>query len=346
MNRRQPSDLQALPLSLSKSAKEPINIGASSMRALVIGTSKFTLRCIDGLLDSGWSLCAIISLIEELRPNNSTDISTYAKKRRIPYHEIDDINSPESHALISSYYPDYLFSSWPKIIGRSILDIPRICCVGTHPTELPFNRGRHPLHWLIAMGISETKLSFFRMDEGVDTGNILLQIPIEISNKDAIIDVVAKMEEAAYSGVKLLCDRFSEDPFYAGIPQDHTKANYWRKRTPHDVTLDLRMSASTVLRTVRSFMAPYPCANLIVSRYVLKIVSASLVEMATTSDLQRLEPGKVIHIRDNEIRVKVDDAIIDLKAKDLVPQAIQKIEYIHPPSVYLIKGVSILGSQL
>ena len=71
--------------------------------------------------------------------------------------------------------------------------MPNNFSIGTHPTALPFNRGRHPLHWVIDLGISETKLSFFKMDEGVDTGNIILQCPFQIDEGDEIEDVNSKM---------------------------------------------------------------------------------------------------------------------------------------------------------
>ena len=71
------------------------------------------------------------------------------------------INSSKSIKILSYHRADFIFVSWPKIVKADILDTPKYFCIGTHPTNLPYNRGRHPLHWIIALGISETKLSFF-----------------------------------------------------------------------------------------------------------------------------------------------------------------------------------------
>ena len=72
---------------------------------------------------------------------------------------------------------DFFVSSWPNLISNKVLKIPKFGVIGTHPTPIPMNRGRHPLHWMIALGISNSKISFFKMDETIDGGNILIQEP-------------------------------------------------------------------------------------------------------------------------------------------------------------------------
>jgi methionyl-tRNA formyltransferase len=265
------------------------------MRFAMMGNSEFTLYSTQALLDSGSNVCAIISMPEESRPNNSADIVLFSKKHGIPHHAIEDINSPESIEVISTYFPDYIFCEWPRMIGEKVLEIPKGYCIGSHPTDLPYNRGRHPLHWCICLGISKTSLSFFRMDKGVDSGEILLQITFSITIENTIDDVNKKMNTAAYEGIKRLYDKLLIDVTYTGTKQNHSAANYWRKRTPHDVTLDPRMSVDLIIRTVRSFTLPYPCANLIFKNKIIKIVSAKRAPVDMSFEqLQRIEPGKRI----------------------------------------------------
>jgi len=317
------------------------------MRFVVLGTSEITVCCAHALLDSGGEVCAVISMPPHIRTDNSVDVASFAEGNKIPYHEVEDINSPRSVDLLRRCSPDYIFSSWPKILRKETLEIPRIYCIGTHPTELPFNRGRHPLHWLIIQGISETELSFFRMDAKVDSGNVLIQVPFEIAHDDSIVDVVAKMNSAAYEGTRNLYKKLFDDPIFSGTEQDHTIANYWRKRTPHDVTLDLRMSADMIIRTVRSFTLPYPCANLLFDKYVIKIVEAALAPIELSfKELQRMEAGKIIEINDKRIRIKADDRIVDLICKDRLPDKLLQAQYIHMPTKYLAEYPNILAKQL
>jgi len=317
------------------------------MKFILLGTSEFSLRCAEAVLDSGEEICALISMPAYALPLNSADVSRFARAHGIPFHEIEDVNVPKSVTLIRGYAAEYLLASWPKLLGKEVLESPRFYCIGTHPTELPFNRGRHPLHWLIALGIQWTKLSFFRMDEGVDTGRVLLRVPFEIRGDDAIGDVVTKMNQAAYEGTKTLCAHLREDPSYAGEEQNHSEANTWRKRTSHDVTLDLRMSASMIVRTVRSFALPYPCANLLFESDLIKISDAALVETDMTAKcLQRLEPGKIICIHGKTITVKADDGLVALAAKDALPKSILSAKYIHPPSRYLLRWPEAFAAYL
>ena len=131
------------------------------MRFVVLGTSQFSITTSDAILGSGGDVVAIVSMPKDSLPNNSTDILSYAKSKDIKYIETDDINSSKSIKILSNYRSDFIFVSWPKIVKANVLDIPKYFCIGTHPTNLPYNRGRHPLHWIITLGISESKLSFF-----------------------------------------------------------------------------------------------------------------------------------------------------------------------------------------
>ena len=292
------------------------------------------------LIDGGAEVCALISMPPHLVPAGSANVGAFAAEKMIPYHEVEDINAKESVSLIQAYMPDYVFCTWPKMMAKETLQIPRFCTIGTHPTKLPFNRGRHPMHWIIAMGISENKLSFYRLDEGVDTGNILLQVPLKISPDDAIGDALSALQTAGYQGTRELVSRLLEDPSFIGVEQNHEDANYWRKRTPHDITLDLRMSSSAILRTIRSFAPPYPCANLIFESNIIKIWGGKVAQetdQMLPEQLQRIEPGTVLSAKQNKLRVKVDDAIVDLECVGMLPPRLSRAKYIHPPAKYLVE---------
>lgn len=317
------------------------------MNFVVLGTSEFTVCCARGVLDSKGEISALISMPACSRPLNSNDLSGFAEEHGLRYHEIEDINSPTAIDLLKSYSATYILSSWPKMLKKNVLNIPQRYIIGTHPTELPLNRGRHPLHWIIIQGITKTKLSFFHMDKGVDTGKILLQVPVTISPYDSINDLMGKINNAAYYGTKQLYRLLMKNPDYDGNDQDHELANYWRKRTPHDVTLDFRMSSESILRTVRSFTLPYPCANFVFEKYVIKVSKAELSPaIMPLSELQRIEPGKIISIDRCTIRIKTADGIVELECLGQLPAPLLKAKYVHPPSRYIIRWPRELAAQM
>jgi len=307
------------------------------MKLIILGTTKFAAKCAEAILDSDDTLSAIISMPTELAPDNSTDLLGYALRRKVPYHEIADINSEESHRIIASYSPDYIVSAWPKILKSEILKIPNYYCIGTHPTSLPFNRGRHPLHWLIVLGIRKSHLSFFKMDRNIDNGNILLQLPYTVGLNASIEDLMETVNKAASKGLASLLSYLRDNPEYLGIPQNTAQANYWRRRTAHDVTIDPRMSTAAIIRLVHSYSSPYPCANLLIEDTCIKITEAHVHDatLKTSSDIQLMEPGKILLITDELIRLKVDDGVVNLIPLSSVPPTAQSIEYICPPSEYI-----------
>lgn len=308
------------------------------MKIVVVATTELGACCSRGFLEEGASIDAYINLIPELRPLNAFNAEDFVSKHSIPYHTIHNINDRKSIDLIQSYNPDYLFVSWPKLLNSEVLNIPKNCVIGTHPTELPYNRGRHPLHWLIVQGYDKSFLSFFRMDEGVDSGNLLLQVPFSISVEDTINDLNSKMNEKGYEGSKLLAKKLTEDPGYKGIEQDQTKKNLWRARTPHDSIIDFRVSADFLIRTVRSFTFPYPCASLLFKNHLIKVEKAEIaLTQYTTDELKRMEPGKILVCSGKAISVKAYDHVVVLTAVEPLPEVLCKAQYIHPPTKYLLE---------
>lgn len=308
------------------------------MKFVILTTSEFGLSVADAILDNGHSVVAMISMPKKFLPNNSVNVEQFAIQNNISYHEYQDINSKHSVSTIQNYDPDYIFSSWPKIIAKEVLDLSKFFSIGSHPTELPFNRGRHPLHWIINLGIQETHLSFFKIDEGIDTGDIILQHPVKVGKKDTIIELNHKINKAAYEASKILCKKLILEFNLSGKSQNHNIANYWRMRTPHDVTIDPRMPADLIINIVNSFTKPYPCANLIFKKYIIKIEKATIVKTAQSLiEVKRIEPGRLISIDANKITLKAADKIIVLSCLGSLPKEIKEADYIHPPSKYVME---------
>lgn len=316
------------------------------MKIIVIGTTDFTIMGARAILDSGCDVCALFSMPEQMLPLNSADIRSFALDKKIDYFEVADINDSTSIDTMKKYDADYLFCSWPKMLNKEAFSVPRYCTIGTHPTDLPYNRGRHPLHWLIDLGIEETQISFFIIDEGVDTGRVLHKVFMRIGPNETVGDLDRRMNTLAYEGMRHLCEILKKNPSYGGVAQD-TPGNTWRKKTPHDVTIDLRMTSDKILRIVRSFSEPHLCANLIFEGNIIKIRAASIPAFTKSrAELQRMEPGKILSVEGSKIVVKAEDAIVELVAVGKLPSCLRKAKYIHPPAKYMIEFHQELACKL
>ncbi len=314
------------------------------MTGIVLGTSEFTVQMTKALLEKGVEVLALISMPAEKQPVGSLNLADFACDNQMTYLEVEDINGEESLNFMKGLEPDVIFSSWPKILGKDVLDIAKRCCVGSHPTELPLNRGRHPLHWMIALGMEKSKFTFFEMDQGVDTGDILLQVPFTIDQDETIDQLILKVNRLAYEVTKELVDILMKGDLITKIKQDHAQANYWRKRNSRDVVLDVRMSRKMIINTVRSFTSPFSYAKLIVEDSLICIIDARAMEQPV--DCLHLEHGKIINVETFKIQIKVEDGIVELTSLEPLPDLLREQHYVYSPIEYLLRYPKKLSKEL
>ncbi|AGZ82398.1 formyltransferase family protein [Campylobacter fetus] len=294
-------------------------------RCVVLGTSKFTASLIYGIIDSLNEVSCVISMPDSSKPDNSYDLKKICVQFGIKYYEFEDINSVEAITLIKKIDPNFIISSWPKIIKNEILSLAYV--IGTHPTNLPKDRGRHPLHWNIIRGIKKSKLSFFKMDKNVDSGNLLLQLKYTISEYDDINSLNHKIEKLAKTGINKL---LSHDKIKEIAQSGNT--NYLRARNIHDCLIDPRMDYKTINRIVRSFTSPYPCAKLIVENQILNIKKCCLIKQR-----DKLGYGKILKESTNFIIFQCSDSVIKLSLANGSKYSYIGGGWIQTPSFYIQK---------
>jgi len=311
------------------------------MNIIVLGTDMFMVSCVNGLIKSGHKVILLVSEPENMSPVNSINIKNIANDLNIPYYETSDINSSDTREYFKSINPDIIFSTWPKLIKKNILDIPKHGIIGTHPTSLPLNRGRHPLHWLIVLGIKKTDLSFFIMNEGVDSGPILYQEEFNVASniKDNINGLNSVAFDASVKVGKLL---FDKKLINNSIKQDHSCSNTWRKRTLFDVTIDFRMRAVDIITLVNSFKAPYSGAIIVSHDGIYHVDEAIYTRKKELPDyIENIEHGRILHVENNMLRIKAADNCLDIFTKKPLNKSMKSQKYIHPPIKYFVENPSL-----
>ncbi len=274
-----------------------------NLRILFIGTVKFSEEALEKLIEMKANIVGIITKKESPFNSDFADLSFLAKKYKIPYLHVKNINSKESIRFIKEKNPDVIYCfGWSQLIKKDILNIPKLGVIGFHPTKLPENRGRHPITWALFLGLTETASTFFFMDEGADSGDILSQEIVPINYEDDAGTLYEKITKTALKQIEEFTYQL-EKGTYKRIPQNNSKANYWRKRERFDGIIDFRMSSRAIYNLVRALSRPYVGAEVKYKENFYKVWKTKEENL----NLPNAEPGKVLKVEKDKILVKCYD---------------------------------------
>lgn len=278
------------------------------MRIAYIGSVIFSAKALEKLISIKADVVGVVTKNESAFNSDFFNLSSIAQSNDIPFHYTSNINSPETVTWIKELNPDVVFCfGWSNLIKKEVLDISRLGVIGYHPTLLPYNKGRHPLIWAKVLGLKKSGSTFFFMDEGADTGDILSQNEFVINFDEDANVLYNRLVDIALVQIEDFCVQL-ESGNYIRIKQDTTKGNTWRKRGKKDGIIDFRMSSSVICNLTRALTTPYVGAHIEYKGTDIKIWEVELSNYDTAND--NIEPGKVLSIFENKIEVKTGDSAI------------------------------------
>ena len=166
------------------------------------------------------------------------------------------INSLEVYASVKEVHPDLcVISHFERLIKKPLLDIPPMGFINLHPSLLPYYRGMSPQHWPIINGDKEAGITVHYVDEGVDTGNIILQRKFPLSGNEYVNDLQKRwLEEYKTIMVEAICKIVNGEPSFS---QSELKGSYYDKLTEEDCQIDLEGSKNQAYNLVRGVSMPY-----------------------------------------------------------------------------------------
>lgn len=279
------------------------------MRVVFIGTVDFSLSVLTKLVEMECQIVGVCTKRKSSFNADYADLSEVSKKNKIPIHYTSDINSIHSIEWIQSLKPDIIFCfGWSSILQKELLSVPPMGVVGYHPAKLPENRGRHPIIWALVLGLRESASTYFFMDEGADSGDILSQVEFDISDDDNASMLYEKVKKCALKQLEEFMPLL-ETKAHIRLEQDESIATNWRKRGKRDGIIDFRMSSKAIYNLVRGLTKPYVGAHLL---YKDKEVIIWKAEIVYNEKRTNIEPGKVLEEEGGALTVKTDDGAIKL----------------------------------
>jgi methionyl-tRNA formyltransferase len=280
------------------------------MKVFFIGSVVFSREMLETML--GFSKVDIVGIATKSSSSfnsDHSDLSDLAVKYNIPYKYVRDINAPQIIDWIESLRSDVIFClGWSSLIKENILNIPKKGVIGYHPAELPHNKGRHPQIWAMVLGLEKTASTFFLMDQGADTGEIISQSEIKIEFEDNAKSVYDKLIKTAKVQLLELLIKLNNDSLIK-ISQDKNAGNHWRKRSKEDGRIDWRMRTIDIYNLVRALSFPFPGAHFDYQGNEVKVWECRPYEQDVPKNY---EPGKILGNENGEIIVKTGDGAIVL----------------------------------
>ncbi|MGB5920475.1 formyltransferase family protein [Arcobacter sp.] len=278
------------------------------MRIVFIGTVEFSKKSLEKLIAMKADIVGVCTREKSNFNSDFTDLTPLCQINNIPFKFVDDINSIENIDWIKTLNPDIIFCfGWSSLIKKELLSLAPMGVIGYHPAKLPHNRGRHPLIWALALGLKQTASTFFFMDEGADSGDILSQKDFDILDTDDAQKLYAKVIDTALIQIEDFVPKLQNNS-YKTIIQNHDLANTWRKRGKADGKIDFRMSSVAIYNLVRALTKPYVGTHI---EYKGKDISVWKVKIITNAE-QNIESGKVLKSNENTIIIKTYDGAIEM----------------------------------
>ena len=270
------------------------------MRVIFAGTPEFAAVALAALHEAGFDVPLVLTQPDrpagrgmQLQPS---PVKQFAIRHDIPVAQPVSLrldgkypeDAAHAHELLRSTPHDVMVvAAYGLILPKSVLEIPPRGCINIHASLLPRWRGAAPIHRAIEAGDAETGITIMQMDEGLDTGDMLLVGREAISADDTTGSLHDRL---AALGGRMIVDalRQHESGTLTATPQPAEGVSYASKISKDEAALDFRLPARVLLRRIHAFN-PFPAASAQVNDTVLKIWSASL------SDLKGA-PGTVLAV--------------------------------------------------
>lgn len=230
------------------------------------------------ILDKRFKIVFIVPRFETQDPV----LKEWADQLVVDYLPFQDVNSPDAIKKFSSYDADlYVSMSFNQILKKSILGLPTLGVINCHAGALPFYRGRNVLNWALINDEKEFGVTVHYIDEGIDTGDIIRQKKLPISDQDNYATIInAATEECAQLLYLALVDIETDSINRIKQNDIHLVGSYFGQRRNGDEWIDWNWTSRRIFNFVRAITIPGPCARTILGKTTMLITEVSLIKDA------------------------------------------------------------------
>ena len=278
------------------------------MKIVFMGTPEFAVPSLIELKNSGLNIELVITQIDKRKGRGKklqfTPVKEKALNLDLEVFQPVDINSSETIEKLKIINPDLIVVvAYGQILSREILELPKYGCINVHASLLPKYRGAAPINWAIINGELETGVTIMEMEEGLDTGDMIIKSSIPIEDDDDYISIHDKL---SLLGGKILVEAINQIVEGVSIitPQDESLSNYAKMIFKSTGKIDWNKTGKEIRNLVRG-LKPWPSAYTDYNGETIKIHKVSLKKAPKSGEI-----GQIIKVSDDGIYVNSIDQIV------------------------------------
>ena len=281
------------------------------MRVLFMGTPDIAKGCLQKLIDEKYDIIGVVTQPD--KPQNRgkklgmPPVKELALKYDIPVYQPIKARDEEFVATLKELNPDIIVVvAFGQILPKSILDIPKFGCINVHVSLLPKYRGAAPINWVIINGEEKTGVTTMYMDEGLDTGDMILTEEFDLDDEITAGELHDKMKDR---GADVLIETLKqiEKGTAPRIPQNHEEFTYAPMMNKALGEINWSKSAREIHNLVRG-VNPWPSAYTTYEGSTMKVWKTEVLN--ETSDK---ESGTILKVDKDGIRVSTKDNVVLVK---------------------------------
>jgi methionyl-tRNA formyltransferase len=246
-----------------------------------MGTPQFAVLPLRALQAAGHDIIGVVTRIDKPAGRGRVLVSPPAKlaarEMGLSVHQPRRVREPEFIATLRELAPEAIVvAAYGQILPKEILTLPKFGCVNIHASLLPAYRGAAPINWAIIRGDRSTGITVMQMNEGMDTGDILMQESLPIGPEDTAGTLTEKL---SVLGAKLIVEAMPllESGRLTPRQQDHGKATLAPLLKKEDGLIDWELPAAEIHNRVRGFF-PWPGAYTFLDGKTIKIIASEAVD--------------------------------------------------------------------
>lgn len=261
------------------------------MRIVSFGFQTWGVKTLQALIDLGHDVALSVThpaSDDSYKGIFSDSVEDLARSKNIPVHLTERVDY-ETIDLVKRAEPDVIVvNSWYTWMPPELYNLPPHGTLNLHDSLLPKGTGFSPVIWSLISGESQIGLTVHRMDENLDTGDVLVQHSLPIGPNDTGTELVERGIELIPGALKeALAALESGNPQWR--PQDKAARTYFHKRSERDSLIDWHWPAEDLERLVRALSAPYPAAYTFYRGERIEVLEAKVSEIRYGGT-----PGRVI----------------------------------------------------